>query len=133
MASENLNIVLAFLKTLENRTSSAELDQFYHPDILQTEYPNTLTKNTANRTFDVLKDAADKGKIVLQKETYEVVNSYEHSNTVIIEAIFRGTLAIPVGNIPVGGEMKAYFAQFYEFKDGKIIKWRNYDCFEPFS
>nr|WP_205685620.1 nuclear transport factor 2 family protein [Flavipsychrobacter stenotrophus] len=70
---------------------------------------------------------------MLQKETYEVVNSYEHSNTVIIEAIFRGTLAIPVGNIPVGGEMKAYFAQFYEFKDGKIIKWRNYDCFEPFS
>lgn len=133
MASENLNIVLAFLKTLENRTSSAELDQFYHPDILQTEYPNTLTKHTANRTFDVLKDAADKGKIVLQKETYEVVNSYEQGNTVIIEAIFRGTLAIPVGNIPVGGEMKAYFAQFYEFKDGKIIKWRNYDCFEPFS
>lgn len=28
--------------------------------------------------------------------------------------------------------MKAYFAQFYEFKDDKIIHQRNYDCFEPF-
>jgi hypothetical protein len=52
---------------------------------------------------------------------------------VIIEAIWTGTLAIPLGNIPIGGQMKAWFAQFYEFKDGKIIKQRNYDCFEPFN
>ena len=45
----------------------------------------------------------------------------------------RNSLAVPLGSIPVGGEMKAHFAHFYEFKDGKIFKQRNYDCFEPFS
>jgi ketosteroid isomerase-like protein len=70
---------------------------------------------------------------VLQKEKYDIVKSYTIGNTVIIEAVWTGTLAIPLGNIPIGGEMKAYFAQFYEFQDGKIIKQRNYDCFEPFN
>lgn len=133
MEHENLKTVLAFIKTLENRGTAEELDKFYHPDILQTEYPNTLTRNTTNRDILVLKEAAEKGAKVLQKERYEVVKSYAQGDTVVIEAIFRGTLAIPLGNIPVGGEMVAYFAQFYDFKDGKIYHWRNYDCFEPFN
>jgi hypothetical protein len=53
-------------------------------------------------------------------------------NEVIIEAIWTGVLSIPVGKLAVGSEMKAYFAQFFEFKNGKITKQRNYDCFENF-
>lgn len=106
---------------------------FYHPDIEQIEYPNTLTKNTTIRKLNDLKLAAEKGKQVLQKEEYEILNSYTVGNTVILEALWTGTLAIPLGSIPVGGQMKAHFAQFFEFKDGKIIRQRNYDCFEPFN
>ena len=126
-------IAIDFIKTLQNRTSADELLRFYHPDIEQIEFPNAVTKNKAIRNLNDLKAGAEKGKKVLQKEEYEVVKSYSFENTVVIEAIWTGTLAIPMGNIPVGGTMKAYFAQFYEFKDGKIIKLRNYDCFEPFN
>ncbi len=28
------------------------------------------------------------------------------------------------------GQMKAYFSVFLDFRDGKIIKQRNYDCYE---
>lgn len=41
-------------------------------------------------------------------------------------------MAIPFGNKKAGDEMVAYFAQFYEFEGDKIIKQRNYDCFETF-
>lgn len=126
-------IALEFIETLQNRTSAEELLRFYHPDIEQIEFPNTLTKNKAVRSLQDLKEASERGKKVLQKETYEVTKSYVLGNTVILEAIWIGTLAIPLGNIPVGGEMKAYFAQFYEFEDGQIIRQRNYDCFEPVS
>jgi len=126
-------IALDFINTLQNRTSAEELLRFYHPDIEQIEFPNAVTKNKAIRNLSDLNAGAEKGKKVLQKEEYEVVKSYSFENTVIIECIWTGTLAIPLGNIPVGGTMKAYFAQFYEFKDGKIIKLRNYDCFEPFN
>ena len=121
-----------FIKTLEHRKSADELLQFYHPDIKQTEFPNTLTRNRTVRNLNDLKEASEKGKKVLLKEEYEVINSYSFENSVIIEAVWTGTLAIPLGNLPAGGQMKAYFSQFYEFKDGKIIKQRNYDCFEPF-
>ena len=129
----NLETALAFLKALENRTSFEDMKQFYHPDIEQVEYPNAITKNTAVRNLNDLKAASVRGQSVLQKETYEVVKAHEAGNCVIIEAIWRGTLAIPLGNIPVGGEMKAYFGQFYEFKDGKIFRQSNYDCFESFN
>lgn len=29
--------------------------------------------------------------------------------------------------------MVAHYAQFFEFKDGKIFRQRNYDYFEPFA
>lgn len=132
--SYNLETIAAeFVSTLQHRQSFEELLRFYHSDIEQIEFPNAITKQTATRNLQDLKDAATRGQKVMQKEKYDIVKSYTIGNTVIIEAVWTGTLAIPLGNIPVGGEMKAYFAQFYEFQDGKIIKQRNYDCFEPFT
>lgn len=133
MSSDNLSTVLDFLKTLENRTSTAELERFFHPEIEQREFPNSVTKNLAIRNLHALKEASDRGQKVMTKERYEILKSYSIGDTVIIECIFRGTLAIPLGTIPAGGDMVAYFAQFYDFKDGKIYRWRNYDCFEPFN
>lgn len=122
-----------FLKTLQNRNSAEALIQFYHKDVEQIEFPNTLTKEKTVRNLEDLKQAAEKGKKVLLSEEYEVVKSYSFGNTVVIEALWTGTLAIPIGKIPAGGQMKANFAQFFEFEDGRIIKQRNYDCFEPFT
>lgn len=125
--------VLDFLKMLEQRTSPAELIDFYHPEIEQTEYPNAVTKNTARRTLNDLKTTSEKGSNLLSEEKYEVKNLLSVGDTVVLECIWRGTLAIPVGNIPAGGQMTAYFAQVFEFRDGKIYRQRNYDCFEPFQ
>ena len=132
MEQDIKTIATQFIRTLEHRKSSDEILQFYHPDIKQIEFPNTVTKNRTVRTLSDLKEAAEKGKKLMLKEDYEVLNSWTFENTVIIEAIWTGTLAIPYGNLPGGGQMKAYFAQFYEFRDGKIFKQRNYDCFDPF-
>ena len=133
MNKENEKIVREFIKTLENRQHADELLEFYHSEVEQIEFPNTLTKNKAVRNLNDLLDGAEKGKKVLQKEQYEILNLYTSGNTVILEAEWTGTLAIPIGNIPVGGLMKAYFAQFFEFRDGLIYRQRNYDCFEPFQ
>jgi hypothetical protein len=42
-----------------------------------------------------------------------------------------GTLAVPLGSIPAGGEMRARFAMFCEFKGGENRRARNHDCFDP--
>ena len=50
----------------------------------------------------------------------------------ILEVLWAGTLAIPVGSLAAGDEMRAHFAVFIELRDGRIYRQRNYDCFEPF-
>ena len=50
----------------------------------------------------------------------------------MIEAVWTAELAIPLGKLAPGDQMKAWFAQVYEFREGKIFAQRNYDCFEPF-
>ena len=54
----------------------------------------------------------------------------DEGNFVIMEVLWTGKLAIAVGTLPEGGEMKAHFAVFLEFGGGKIVAQRNYDCFE---
>jgi ketosteroid isomerase-like protein len=49
---------------------------------------------------------------------------------VAAEAIWTGVLAIRLGTLAEGAEMKAHFAMFFEFREGKIRLQRNYDCFE---
>jgi hypothetical protein len=131
--TQNERIVFEFLKTLESRKSAEELERFYHPDVVQIEYPNAVTKHTTIRDIDELKAGADKGQKLFSKEDYEIKKLYSFENTVILEAIWTGTLAISIGNISTGDQVVAYFAQFLEFKEGKIYRQRNYDCFEPFS
>lgn len=130
--TNNEKIVEAFLKALETRQSFDEIEKFYHPDVEQTEYPNAIIKNIAVGKLSDLKAASVRGKKALLKEEYEIKNIFSVDNTVILEAIWKGTLAVSIGNIRAGEVMTAYFAQFFEFKDGKIYRHRSYDCFEPF-
>lgn len=133
MPTDYIEIVRRFIDVLQNRKSSEELVEFYHPEVVQIEYPNALTKALTARNLDALKSASDRGMKVLQREHYEIIRAYVCESTVIIEVIWRGVLNVPVGGMAVGSEMKAHFAQFFEFKEGKIIHQRNYDCFEPFG
>ena len=131
--TENEKTVIGFLKMIEERRSSAELEKFYHPEIEQQEYPNAIVKNTVIRKLDDLKACSERGLKIMSKEEYEIRNLFSIGDIVILEAVWKGTLAVPVGSIPGGGTMTAYFAQFFEFKDGRIYRQRNYDCFEPFN
>lgn len=118
------------MQMAEHRESPDELEQFYHPDAGQVEYPNAIPKNTAIRNLAALKEGADRGRRLMKKE-YEIRNLFSIGDTVVLEAVWRGTLAVPAGNIAAGKQMVAYFAQFFEFEDGKIYRQRNYDRFEP--
>jgi len=128
-----LQIAKDFIKAVENRKSFDELCQFYHPDILQIEYPNSITKKIKIRALQDLKNAAEQGRQVLREEQYEILNSYVCDQTVILEVIWTGISAVDIGTAPARTKIKAYFTQFFEFKDNKIFRQRNYDCFEEFK
>lgn len=65
------------------------------------------------------------------RKRFEIRNAIASGNQVAIEALWVGTLAIPMGSLAPGDEMRAHFGIFMEFRDGRIAAQRNYDCFEP--
>jgi ketosteroid isomerase-like protein len=128
----NEKIVADFLRMVAQRKSSGELNNFYHPDVRQIEYPNAIVKNTIERNLAELKAGAERGLSILAREEYEIVKLYSFGDIVVLEAIWKGTLSVPIGTLAAGDIMTAHFAQFFEFRDGKIYRQRNYDCFDPF-
>lgn len=119
----------AYFSAIEAR---ADLTPFFSPEVEQREFPNQLVRAGATRDLATLLDGQQKGKRVLSAERYEIVNAVESGEQLALEVIWTGTLAIPLGTTPAGGEMKAHFGVFLQFREGRIYRQHNYDCFDPF-
>jgi ketosteroid isomerase-like protein len=132
MAAEDLiGRAKAFLAAIAAGAPVDVVAGFYAPDVVQEEFPNRLVPNGAKRDLAALRAAHSKGRQVISAQNFEVVNAVATGNCVAIEAIWTGTLAIGLGSLKPGDKMRARFAQFFEFRDGLIVRQRNYDCFEP--
>ena len=132
-----LEQVRAYLAAIEQSSDdpSPALDRalaFYHPDVRQEELPNRLVPAGAVRDLAALREAAVRGRAVLRGQRYAVRSVLAHGNRVALETLWVGELAVPVGALAPGDEMRAHFAMFLEFEGGRIRAQRNYDCFEPF-
>jgi ketosteroid isomerase-like protein len=127
----SLALAKTYLGAIEAGATGDTLAAFYAPDAIQEEFPNRLTPNGARRDLAALLEGAAKGQQVLLSQRYEILGAIESGDTVVLEVQWTGRLAIPLGSLPAGGEMRARFAMFLEFREGRIIRQRNYDCFEP--
>jgi ketosteroid isomerase-like protein len=133
MASENPNLDLArrYLAAIENGVPFETLAEFFSPEVVQEEFPNQLVPNGAKRDLAALREAGERGRKVVSAQRYDVRNAVASGDSVALEVIWTATLKIPFGKIPAGGEMTAHFGVFLDFRDGKIVGQRNYDCFDP--
>ena len=134
-AEANLEIVRRYLAAIEADTGGGTpggAAEFFDPDVVQEEFPNRFVPSGARRDLAALREAAARGRAVLRGQRYEVRAAYAVGDTVILEVLWAGTLAITVGSLAAGDEMRAHFAVFIELRDGRIYRQGNYDCFEPF-
>lgn len=130
---QNEETVRRFLRAIEDHASSVEFEEFYHSNAEQIEFPNAINPRIAVRNLQQLQEGAEKGKQVLSSQKYTINALHSTEEVVVLEALWEGVLAIPLGKLQPGDTMKAHFAQVYEFQDGKILRQRNYDCFESFG
>lgn len=124
-----LELAKAYFSAIEART---DLSPYFCSDVVQREFPNQLVREGALRDLAALQEGQEKGKRVLVSEKYEIVDSVENGDRLALEVIWTGTLAIPLGSLPAGGTMKAHFGVFLTFREGRIYRQHNYDCFDPF-
>lgn len=130
-AEEYLTIARRYLAALENGATGDALAAFFAPDAVQEEFPNRLTPHGARRGVADLLAGAERGKEIMSRQFFTAINELTCGDTVALEVLWAGTLAVPLGSLPAGSELRARFALFLEFQDGKIIRQRNYDCFDP--
>src|SRR5215471_2304348 len=126
----NLELAKAYLRAIERGDAGALA--FYAKDATQTEFPNRLLPEGAVRDLAALGAAAERGKEAILNQNYEIVRAVEQGDDLALEVIWTATLAVPLGNLPAGGTMRAHFAMFLTFRDGLIVTQHNYDCFDPF-
>jgi ketosteroid isomerase-like protein len=129
--SSNLEVAKQYLATLEQGGDCQMLAQFFAPNVIQEEFPNRLVSTGARRDLAALLAGCERGKQVISEQRYELKNALTHQDTVVLEVLWTGILAVPIGSLPAGGQMQAHSAIVLEFREGKIISQRNYDCFEP--
>jgi ketosteroid isomerase-like protein len=127
---ENVALARQYLKALESGPTGDELAQFFAPEVVLEIFPSKFFPNGSRDDLTGILAAAERGKKVMTSQKYEIRNEVASGDKVALEIDWTGTLAVPFQNIPKGGQMRAHFAAFLEFKDGKIVSQRNYDCNE---
>ena len=128
--AENLAVATQYMKALENGDAGGQLSQFFSPDVLIEIFPSKCFPNGSRSNLAEALAASESGRKVMSSQTYEIRNSLASANQVALEIDWTGTLSVPFQSIPAGGKMRAHFAAFLQFKDGKIVSQRNYDCYE---
>jgi ketosteroid isomerase-like protein len=129
--SANLAAARRCFAAIEGGATGDALPAFFTKDVMQEEFPNRLVPGGARRDLRALLDGAERGRTVMRSRRSEIQREMADGDRVALEVIWTGTLAIPLGSLPAGGEMRARFGVFLDFWDGRIAAQRNYDCFDP--
>jgi ketosteroid isomerase-like protein len=127
----NLERARGYLAAIESGPADDPF-RFLARDVRQIEYPNQFVPKGAERDLAAIGEAAARGRRVLQSQRYEVRTAIANGDEVALEVLWVGILAVPVGSLAIGDEMRANFGVFLTFRDGLITHQRNYDCFQPF-
>jgi ketosteroid isomerase-like protein len=128
----NLETARAYLRAVEGGATGEALARWFTPDVVQEEFPNRLMPSGARRGLRELLDGAERGQSVMRAQRYEVLSAFASGEKVALEVQWTGTLAVPLGSLAAGDDMRARFGVFLDFRDGLIAAQRNYDCFDPF-
>src|SRR5258706_2804747 len=112
-------------------TGGGALVEFYNEDIEKKKSPNRLSPIGAHRDLKALLDTAKKGKRTFRAQKFDIQHSIVDGDSVALEVFWSGYLATPVDTLPADSEMRAHLSIWLEFRDGKISRQHNYDCFDP--
>ena len=125
----NQPVARKLLTLLSEGGDRTRLSEVYHPRIVQTEYPNRLLPDGAVRHAEQLLAASQQGTKAVREEKYEVRSVIEQGDHLAMEIGWTAILNVPLGATPAGATMRADFAIFLTFEDGRIVRQQNYDCF----
>ena len=126
----NLEKVARYLRSIESG-DFAYIADLFSPDAVLEQLPNRIYPNGIKSGVSRMAEAFEKGRMLLSSQSYEIKSCVADGDRLSVEVLWTGTLAVAFGSLAAGSQMRAHSAMFFQFKDGKIVSQRNYDCFEP--
>jgi ketosteroid isomerase-like protein len=129
-SERNVELVRSYMKALQDGEAGDSLRRFFTPDVRQIEMPNQLNPRGQESDLEHIVQRSLQGQQILKRQQYEIVSHIVQEDRVAVEARWTGILAVSVGTLEAGAEMKASFAMFFKFREGRIALQRNYDCFD---
>ena len=131
--SENLATARRYLQAIESAAGADAMAQFFADEVIVEIFPSIYFPTGSRSDLSGIRISAERGRKVMASQRYLVKNAIASADQVALEVDWTGTLAVPFQAIPAGGQMRAHFAMFLQFKNGKIVSQRNYDCYETTS
>jgi ketosteroid isomerase-like protein len=129
--SDKIATIKKFFQLLQwFNTDLNEYKAVFHTGIEQIEYPNLIIPITRQRKFSNIIEGAESGKKLLAFQHFEPVHFFDAGDTVIAEYIWTGELKVKVARMKQGQVLKAHICSIFEFRDERIYRQRNYDCYD---
>lgn len=126
----NVEKARRYLEILE-RGEFSDVAELFAPQMVCEQFPNRIYPQGMRFSLAEMEQSFRKGRVLLAQQSYQIRNQVAGANTVALEVLWTGQLTSALGTLPAGSQMRAHFAMFLDFEDGKIISQRNYDCFDP--
>jgi ketosteroid isomerase-like protein len=131
--SARIEIVKAYFVLLENFSSDKnEYAKLLHPEMIATIFPNLISPQIKVYKSADVAGGVEAGKVVLNEQHYIIQQTFETPEALIVESKWTGTMRIDAGKLKKGQSLTAYICFIFEFRDGKIFRQRNYDCYDSF-
>jgi ketosteroid isomerase-like protein len=128
----NLDHAIAWVRAIEGGATGDALASFVTDDVVHEDMPNRFFPNGMRYDLDGMRAGAERGKSIMRRQRYDILSAIASGNTVAMQLDWAAEVAIPLGALKPGDEMRAHVAIFMEFRDGKICRQQDYGCYEPF-
>lgn len=87
MASEDLATAKQLVAAIERGETGSAIAAFFHPDVVQEEFPNRISPNGSKRDPAALLLSAEGGQKLIAGQHYEVLNAVGQGGTVVLEIL----------------------------------------------
>ena len=126
-----LELLKQYLAALERGVTGAELAEFFTADAREQGLPNPFSPRGDDRPLVEMLAAAERGRQLFRAQSYELLSAVATAQWAAIEVLWIGTLAVAIDKLPVGSQLRARVALFFEIRDGRIALVRHYDSYAP--
>lgn len=126
----NIDSAMSFIRAVE-KMDGRVMDGFFSADVVQVEMPNIYKPAGATRDLAALKADIEKAKGIIDNQRYEILNTVAEGDMVVFEMIWHGVVATDLPPLKQGQKLRAQCVAIFEFREGKVVRMRNYDCFDP--